>query len=467
MGRGHGGLGSHVIQNLISTAMLRTVFDSPGTAADSATSVDPNERHTRLPPQLDDREITMTTSPHLPPPTHRPLPRWALGAGAALLSVGVLAGCSGTSSSSGGSMPQSQASAADRQANSEALTGGGDASPAASPADGAGTAVTVVAPGTTTGTPRKVSRAEVAVTVDDLTKASATVRGLAAAHGGYVATESVALSETSAVDDGYYSSSSYSSTSSEMPPRYPDSGIRAQPGEARIVLRVAPDDTQAVMDAIAKVGDESSRWRTDSDVELQLVDLESRIATQTRAIEDLRVLMAKATSVSEILAVEQEISSRTADLESLKAQQSSLSDATAYSTVTAVLRTPERTEAAASEAGFLGGLKAGWEALTSSVRVILTAVGAILPFAVVALLIWYPARRWLRPRLAAWLGRRRAARASRTVEQQRAQTRQWQLAHAGTGPSTPGGQGAPGGPGGQGGPESAGRNPAGPGAPAS
>lgn len=355
--------------------------------------------------------------------------RWAACAATGAITLGLLAGCSGADSSSG------SAGAAPSMADSQAMPTPGDSEQAAAqPAAPGATTADVVQPGQVEQPQRrKVSRAEVAVTVEDLSKSSAAVRALAAANGGYVASESVGISELTSVDHQYSSGSGYSSDSyAPTPSPYPPGGspLYAQPGEARIVLRVAPDQTQATMDEIAKVGEETSRWRTDTDVELQLVDLESRIATQEQSIADLRLLMAKATTVGEIITVEQEITSRTSNLESLKAQRASLSDASAYSTVTAVLRTAERSEQAKTEVGFMGGLTAGWDALVRSVRVLLTFFGAVLPFAVVAGLIWYPVRRWLQPRIAQRLATRRAAREAAAREAAERQAQQWQLAHA-------------------------------------
>ena len=78
------------------------------------------------------------------------------------------------------------------------------------------------------------------------------------------------------------------------------------------------------------------------------------------------------------------------------------------STVTVYLSTPKayvEPPSALDDAGFLAGLKSGWNALTSAVVVVLTVVGAVLPFAVVALLVgipvWLLVRRTLRSRTAA------------------------------------------------------------------
>ncbi|MFV0461366.1 MAG: DUF4349 domain-containing protein [Actinomycetales bacterium] len=312
----------------------------------------------------------------------------------AVLVIG-LAGCSSSSESA----------TSDEAAVSGSPAAGASDTEAAGPAT-AGTVEQSLA------TRRTVSRGEIVVTVDDLVDASSQVRGIADARGGYTSRESIGISDSAQVDR--YSTGdggTTGSTSYDDAAGVPD--LLARPGEARIVIRVAPQETSAAMDDIAGLGEETSRWRSDTDVELTLVDLESRIATQTQSVEELRRIMSNATDIGDIIALESEVSSRTATLESLKAQQASLADQVAYSTVTAVLRTPERTETAATEVGFVGGLMAGWAALTASVRVLLTITGAVLPFAIVLLVLGWLARRVVVPWVAPRLERRRMERQRR------------------------------------------------------
>lgn len=336
-----------------------------------------------------------------------------------LLVTGVaVAGCSDAGSGSSAQAPAADGAArASDGAAPQAAEAGSD--PAATAADPA------------VADRRRVSRGCVVVTVTDLGAAATKVRALAAGHGGYVAEESMGVSATAATDDYYgrydtpddvafgsdaggtVAAPGYAEGSTSATALTPDTQLIARPGEARIVLRVDPDQTAAVMDAIAAVGTEASRWRTDTDVEATLVDLQSRIETKTQSIATLRGFLAKTSKIEDIITLEQEISTRTADLESMKARQSALNDAVAYSTVTAVLRTPERSEQA-SENGFVVGLKSGWAALTGSLRVLLVLIGALLPFAAVALVLGLPARKLLAPRLAARRDRRRARRAAQS-----------------------------------------------------
>ena len=49
-----------------------------------------------------------------------------------------------------------------------------------------------------------------------------------------------------------------------------------------------------------------------------------------------------------------------------------------------------------ADAGFLTGLRNGWEALTDIAVIAATAVGALLPFAIVIALVLVPLMLWLR-----------------------------------------------------------------------
>ena len=88
-------------------------------------------------------------------------------------------------------------------------------------------------------------------------------------------------------------------------------------------------------------------------------------------------------------------------LESLKGQQRSLDDLTALSTIAVTLLGKAAAKPAppqAAQGGFLAGLKSGWKAFTASIKVILTVLGALLPFAVVLgvpvwLVLWWLRRR--------------------------------------------------------------------------
>lgn len=233
------------------------------------------------------------------------------------------------------------------------------------------------------GEPRRIRRGSVTVEVDDLTKAAGQVRDVTDALQGYVSDESIGLSSPSATySDGF-------GDDFVAPP------VLSGPGEARIVVRVPQASMLEVMDAFAQLGVELGRWSTETEVETALVDLESRIATQAASVDRVRALLGEATSLSDVVQLESELSEREADLESVTAQQQALAGRAAMATVTAVLRTAEVTDTADGN-GFLAGLASGWDALTASTVVLLTVLGALFPFVVVAAAVAVPLVVWRR-----------------------------------------------------------------------
>ncbi|MEO3800545.1 DUF4349 domain-containing protein [Nonomuraea sp. B1E8] len=135
------------------------------------------------------------------------------------------------------------------------------------------------------------------------------------------------------------------------------------------------------------LGRQLSMHQGTQDVTLQVADVESRLKSAEQSLESLRTLLKKADTIGQVLQVEREISDREADLESLQAQQKELAAQVAMATLTLHLVGPVAAVADPDEepAGFLGGLEAGWGALVSFVKVALTMLGAVLPWAVVSL----------------------------------------------------------------------------------
>lgn len=312
-----------------------------------------------------------------------------------LLLAVALAGCG----LSGGSDESAQEGAASDAAGGAApLDASGGGADAGSGADGeAGGVGAAVARGDAAPVgDRKIRRGEVTIEVEDLSKAAEQVRDRAAALGGYVSDESIGLVAMSQPHHGWPEDGATSDPA--LAPYY-------GPGEGRLVVRVPTTGMRAAMDELAAIGTELNRWSTETEVETALVDLESRVQTQTASVARLRALLEQATSLSDVVTLEKELSEREADLESLEAQLASLAGRAAMATVTVVLRTPDRAAQVDDASGFLGGLRAGWHALGESTAVLLTVLGAVLPFAVVAALVIVP--------LLTWRRRVRAARGAR------------------------------------------------------
>ncbi|MFY1675203.1 DUF4349 domain-containing protein [Plantactinospora sp. WMMB334] len=179
--------------------------------------------------------------------------------------------------------------------------------------------------------------------------------------------------------------------------------------EATLQLRVPADRFGAVVEEIARLGEQLRRDVKTDDVTEETLDLDARIATQQARVESGRRLLAQAKSLSDLVMLESELAKREADLASLEARKRRLADLTALSTITAVLlgpnaRAPEDDE---PSTGFLAGLDGGWTAFVASLRILLTVLGALLPF-VVAIGLPVLGGIWLSRRLRGRASRRRA-----------------------------------------------------------
>ncbi|MET9928502.1 MULTISPECIES: DUF4349 domain-containing protein [unclassified Streptomyces] len=207
-----------------------------------------------------------------------------------------------------------------------------------------------------------IRTAELSVEVKSAPKAAAAARSTVEASGGLVATET-----TERVDDEHEFS--------------------------HLVLRVPQDSYQEVLGKLAGAGKLLSRSSNAKDVTDQVVDVESRIATQRASVKRVRELMDQAERITDVVTLEGELSSRQADLESLLAQQSSLKDRTTLATITLDLSEPDapRQGGKDDDPGFLDALGGGWDAFVTMFRWIAVAIGASAPFLVTAallLLVW-------------------------------------------------------------------------------
>lgn len=287
--------------------------------------------------------------------------RTALAAGL-LTAVLALSGCGAGSDDSGSASDQRAVSADEQnggQNKSDAAAG-----EAAGTKEGAAKSDTPKGPDAAAAT-HVIRTAALSVEVRSTTRAAAAARTVAQNAGGLVADES-----TEQVDDTHDSS--------------------------HLVLRVPQDEYDSVLRELSGAGKLLSRTSTAKDVTDQVVDVESRIATQRTSVARVRTLMDRADRLADIVSLEGELSSRQAALESLLAQQASLKDRTSLATITLDLTEPESAPAKDEDPGFPDALSGGWHAFVTMLRWLAMVVGAAAPFLAVAaalLVVWRVLRR--------------------------------------------------------------------------
>ncbi|KGN38560.1 DUF4349 domain-containing protein [Knoellia subterranea] len=274
---------------------------------------------------------------------------------AGLLTVGALTACGGSSDDSAtadsGGAPAAQYDAAAKS--------GGDADRAS-----------VVSPESARASvgQKLVRRANLNLKVDSLTGAAQRIRAIAAQQGGVVVTEELY------------------------------SGEQAHDTSGTMTINVPATSLDATIALIEKVGDVQFRNTSSEDVTAAYVDTEARVKSMTASVQRIRDLIAKASTVNDLVALENELSQRQAELDSLTAQLTNLKDQVAESPITISLSTDDFE--AVTAPGFLSGLKSGWSAFVTSLSVLVTVLGAVLPFVAALALVLVPLLWWLRRRRA-------------------------------------------------------------------
>jgi hypothetical protein len=172
---------------------------------------------------------------------------------------------------------------------------------------------------------------------------------------------------------------------------------------AAVVLRIPVDRFETAVDAITGLGVLIHEETSTEDVTTKVADVDARVESAQRSIDQLRLLFSQATELGDIIRLESELSERQADLESLQAQQRSLARQTALSTIHVSITRPEAAPKPADDgdqAGFVDGITSGWSGLVTFVRGTAHVVGLVLPLGTLALIVAAPI----------WLGVRRVKR---------------------------------------------------------
>jgi hypothetical protein len=280
-----------------------------------------------------------------------------------------LTGCSGADG-------KSADSSAGRPAAGEAAPEGAGAAQDAKEGAGASGSKATAAPKPGPVTERIIRTAALTVQVKDVPKALAEARATTENAGGYVGDETTVRDEDGAE-------------------------------HTRVVLRVPVQKYDDVLADLQGAGKLLERTAKAQDVTDQVVDVESRIASQRASVARVRELMDRAAKLSDVVTLEGELSRRESDLEALLAQQASLKDRTSLATVTLTLTgKPVAPDVAADDdPGFVDALAGGWDAFVTTLRWIAVVFGALLPFLAAATVLVLAWLRLVRPR-------RRAARAA-------------------------------------------------------
>lgn len=158
-------------------------------------------------------------------------------------------------------------------------------------------------------------------------------------------------------------------------------------------VEVPVDEYDQAVAAARGTGDVVQMQQSSYDAGTQIADVDARIAALEASLARLTDLLGSAKNVGDVIALEQAISSRQAELDSLRAQQRTLANQTAMSRISLTLMSPEDARGAVDPApgqswweSFLEGLGDFWTWLG-------TALLIISPLLIAVAIIWWVRRR--------------------------------------------------------------------------
>lgn len=147
-------------------------------------------------------------------------------------------------------------------------------------------------------------------------------------------------------------------------------------------IRVPNQQLDGVLEQLQLLGTVTQLELSSVDVTTQILDVDARIRSLTESVARLEQLIASATTTAELIEIENALSARQAELESLQAQAEYLKSQVDFSTIKLSLYLAGRGPVAEPE-NFLEGISYGFEALLAFFSGALVALGFAVPWLIV------------------------------------------------------------------------------------
>ena len=148
---------------------------------------------------------------------------------------------------------------------------------------------------------------------------------------------------------------------------------------AYLWVRIPADSLENTLAQIERLGTLESKSLNNSDVTLQVIDLDARIGVLESSIQKLRDLQDQATTTAELIEVEAALSDRQAELDSLNSQRNYLTDQVQYASIGIQLSSPE-VAPERDPGSFLDGIVSGWNAMLAFFAGTIVFFGFIVPW---------------------------------------------------------------------------------------
>ena len=159
---------------------------------------------------------------------------------------------------------------------------------------------------------------------------------------------------------------------------------------ADVIVQVLPARLAGLVDDMSGLGKELDRSIRGDDVTAAHADINARVSALQTSVERLTNFLSHSGSITDLVTLESQLSSRQAELNSTVAQQKALEGEIALSTLTVRLSErplPVPVRVTHGPAGFASALARGWHVVTVGWRWTVAALGYTLPGLGAALVI--------------------------------------------------------------------------------
>lgn len=150
-------------------------------------------------------------------------------------------------------------------------------------------------------------------------------------------------------------------------------------GSSSFTLRVPSAKVDSFIEELKKIGEAQELNLSENDVTLEYKDLQSRIGALEAGVERLTQLLAQADSTDALITIENAITDRQVELDSLKTQELYLNDQISESTLTVTLVTESAAEKKTPE-DYTSAVGQGWEALVTFATGLVIFLGILTPW---------------------------------------------------------------------------------------
>ncbi|MET0956081.1 MAG: DUF4349 domain-containing protein [Cryobacterium sp.] len=203
--------------------------------------------------------------------------------------------------------------------------------------------------------------------------------GSTAADRAVITTGSVSLTVTDPIKTAEDAATIVEQAGGRVDSRTENPETDNQAASANLSLRIPAGDLDRTLDELRALGTVNYVSLSAADVTQQSQDVDARITALTTSVNRLLTLMDQATSTTDLIAIEGELSNRQSELESMQSQRDYLTDQIEYSTIGLDLYSTG-TVAPGAPDNFWTGIVSGWNALVTTLGALLVGVGFALPW---------------------------------------------------------------------------------------